>query len=121
LLDADVIIAPVVRNETETQAERIAQLETHLRVAHEVAVLFAVVRDREASQTNGAGFRYRFNHKRLIGRVLDAEIQFTPIASRFFEELKDGFHYATASDSVDSAVSSLTGGSNAERMTAEAF
>jgi hypothetical protein len=77
--------------------------------------------DREASQTEGAGFRYRFNDKRLIGRVLDAQIQFTPIASLFFEELKDGFHYATASDSVDSAASSLTGGSNAERMTAEAF
>jgi hypothetical protein len=85
LLDTDVIISPVVRNETDTQAKRIAQLETHLRVAHEVAVLFAVVRDREASQTKGAGFGYRFNDKRLIGRVLDAHIEFTPIASRLFE------------------------------------
>jgi hypothetical protein len=58
LLDADVIISPVVRNETDSQTKRIAQLETHLRVAHEVAVLFAVVRDREASQSKGAGFRY---------------------------------------------------------------
>jgi hypothetical protein len=57
----------------------------------------------------------------LIGRVLDAQIQFTPIASRLFEQLKDGFHYATASDSVDSAASSTMGDSNAERMTAEVF
>ena len=121
LLNADVIISPVVRNETDTQAKRIAQLETHLRVAHEVAILFAVVRDREASQTKGAGFRYRFNDKRLIGRVLDAEIQFTPIASRLFEELKNGLHYATASDSVGSAESSMMGDSNADRITAEVF
>ncbi len=102
-------------------AERIAQLEAHLRVAHEVAILFAVVRDREATQTERAGFRYRFNNKRLIGRVLDAQIQFAPIASRLSEELKNGFHYATASDSVDSAISSMMGDCNAERMTAEVF
>jgi hypothetical protein len=79
------------------------------------------VRDRQATQTERAGFRYRFDDKRLIRRVLDAQIQFTPIASRLFEELKDGLHYATASDSIGSAASSLMGGCNAERMTAEAF
>ena len=43
------------------------------------------------------------------------------VASRFFEELKDGIHCATASDSVDFVASSLMGGCSADRMTAEVF
>src|SRR6187402_1552806 len=43
LLQGEVIIAPVVRN--QVCASRESKLETHLRVTHGVAVLFAVVTD----------------------------------------------------------------------------
>src|SRR5580692_11632032 len=41
LLNAKVIVAPVERVETCLASERQTQLEAHLRVTHEVAVLFA--------------------------------------------------------------------------------
>ena len=43
LLDGDVVVAPVKGVQVCASGE--AQLETHFRVAHGIAVLFAVVTD----------------------------------------------------------------------------
>ena len=49
LLFADVIVAPVKRIEVRPTCQ--TKLETHLRVAHGIAVLFAVVTDRDSGES----------------------------------------------------------------------
>jgi hypothetical protein len=44
------------------------KLETHLRVAREIAILFTVVTDREDREPTRAGFVGRLNDQRHIGR-----------------------------------------------------
>src|ERR1700744_5446080 len=53
LLDGDIVVSPVVRNQVRSCG--LANLETHFRVPNGVAVLFAVVRDRQSGQTERAG------------------------------------------------------------------
>src|SRR6185437_13342535 len=57
LLSAGVVVAKVERAEFRFQPQWTAPLEAHLRVAHEVAVLFAIVRDGESGLAARAGFR----------------------------------------------------------------
>jgi hypothetical protein len=45
LLHAHVIVAPVIGVEDDSAANGLCQFEAHLRVAHEVAVLLAIVRN----------------------------------------------------------------------------
>ena len=97
-----------------------AKLETHLRVTHRIAVLFAVVTDRDGGKSARAGFVGRLDHQRHKGRVLDLEIKAVVPPSGLFEDLKDGLHYATfASSASGIAACSAVGGCNAARMTAE--
>ena len=97
-----------------------SKLETHLRVAHEVAVLFAVVTDRDSGESARAGLVGGLDHQRHIGRVLDLEVQAVVPTSGLFEDAKDGLHYATfASSASGISASAAVGGCNAARMTAE--
>jgi hypothetical protein len=43
LFHAHVVVTPVVAHKLKAAQRRLAQLEAHLRVTHEVAVLFAIV------------------------------------------------------------------------------
>ena len=45
LLDAEVIVSEIECGQPQVAHWRLGQLETHLRVAHQVAVLLAVVRN----------------------------------------------------------------------------
>jgi len=45
LLHAHVIVAPVIGVEDDFATDGLCQFEAHLRVAHEVAVLLAIVRN----------------------------------------------------------------------------
>jgi len=76
----------------QMRSSRIAKLETHLRVAHEVAILFAVVTDREGGKPTQAGFIGRLNHERHIRRVLDLEGEAVVPTSGLFEDCEDGLH-----------------------------
>ena len=69
-----------------------SKLETHLRVAHEVTVLFAVVTDRDGGKSARAGFVGRLDHQRHKGRVLDAKVQTVVPTSGLFEDAKNGLH-----------------------------
>src|SRR6266851_759796 len=60
LLDDNVVVAPVPR--VKVLASRHAQLEAHLRVAHEVAVLFAVVTNGDGWQPHRAGLVQCLDH-----------------------------------------------------------
>jgi len=71
---------------------RLSKLETHLRVTHEVAILFAIVTDRDSGKPTRAGFIGRLDHQRHIRRVLDLEVQAVVPTSGLFEDLKEGLH-----------------------------
>ena len=55
LLDAEVIVAPVIGHQGRRGEKRFGQLKTHLRVAHQVAVLFAVVATEMPGEPSGPG------------------------------------------------------------------
>ena len=60
---------------------------TSTGVAHEVAVLFAVVTDRDDGKPTRAGFIGRFDDQRHIGRVLNLEVKGGPESSGQFENV----------------------------------
>ena len=90
LLHANVIVAVVEGAQIWLVDE--SKLETHLRVAHEVAILFAVVTDRDCGESAWAGFVGRFDDQRHIRRVLDLEVKAVVPTSGLFEDAKNGLH-----------------------------
>ncbi len=107
---------------------RQSELKTHLRVAHEVAILFAVVTYRDSGKPTRAGFVGCFDYQRHVGRVLDLEVKAVVPTSGLFEDAKNGLHQATFASSASGIASasvllllalSSTGDYNAARMTAE--
>src|SRR5260370_30282885 len=73
LLDGDVVVAPVPR--IKVRAFRHAKLEAHLRVAHEVAVLFAVVTNGKRGEPHRTGLVHRLDDQLHIGRVIDLDMK----------------------------------------------
>ncbi len=90
LLYADIVVSVI--EGVQVWPVRESKLETHLRVAHEVAVLFAVVTDRDSGKTARAGLVGRLDDQRHIGRVLDLEVKAVVPTSGLFENAKDGLH-----------------------------
>ena len=88
LLYAHVIVAVVESG--QMRASDHANLEAHLRVAHEVAALFAVVRDGKSGQPHRAGFRGGFDHKGHVRRVFNPQIKVAAKPSGHFENADDG-------------------------------
>ena len=58
LLDAYIVIAPIERIEGTITAH----FKKHLRVAHGIAVLFAIVTNRDRGKSARPGFVGRFDH-----------------------------------------------------------
>jgi len=117
LLDGDVVVAPVPR--VKVRASRHAKLEAHLRIAHEVAVLCAVVTNGDGWQSHRAGLVHRLDDQLHVGRVFDLEVQAVVPTSGLFEDCEDGLHYATRASSASGIVSATADDSSAARMTAE--
>jgi hypothetical protein len=90
LLDGDIVVPPVERVQVRPSGKR--NLEAHLRIAHEVAVLQTIVRDGERRQPHGAGFVHGFDNQCQIGRVLDLEVQAVVPTSGLSKDVKDGLH-----------------------------
>src|SRR6185437_6403127 len=95
-----------------------AKLETHLWVAHGIAVLLPIVSNRNCGQTHRAGLIYRLDDKLHVGRIVDFEVQAGVPPSGLLDDLKDGLHHATFASSA-SAIVSAADDSKAARMTAE--
>ena len=118
LLNADVIVAVVEGIRCCSPGE--AKLEAHLRVAHGIAIQFAVMGYRDGGKTAGAGLVHRLDDQGHIRRVLDVKVEAVIPASSGFEDAEYGVHYA-ASCSSEAAVpcssSFGSGGSSAARMT----
>ena len=117
LLDGNVIVTPVPR--IEMSAARHAEFEAHLGIAHEVAVLFAIVSDGKRGEPHRAGLVHRLDDKLHVGGVVDLEIEAGVPPSGHLEDLKDGLHYATFASSASGIVFSAADDSKAARMTAE--
>ena len=120
LLTADVVVA-VVEGIEVGNASGEAQFEAHLRVAHQVAVLFAVMCDGEGGKTTRSGLVHCLDdqwHERCVVNGEGKAGVPTPGAS---EDVEDGLHYATSA--IASVISSAAVGlvSMAERMRAEVF
>jgi len=116
LLDAQIIVAKIERGQVRDSGH--TKLEAHLRVAHEVAVLFAIVSNGKRGESNRAGLVDRLDDKLHVRDVVDLEIEAGVPPSGHLEDLKDGLHYATRASSA-SGIVSVADGSNAARMTAE--
>src|ERR1700677_1409351 len=94
LLDARVIVAPVKGVQVDAPGK--AKLETHLRVAHGIAALFAVMTDRERRKTTRAGLVRCFDDQRHVRRVLDVKVKAVVPTSGFLQNLQNGLHAATS-------------------------
>jgi hypothetical protein len=90
LLCSQVVVAVVIRVKERLATDGQTKLEAHLGVAYEVAVLFAIVHDRESGQTQRTGFRGGLDHESHLRRVLDLEVEVRPEASGPLKDLKDG-------------------------------
>ena len=66
------------------------KLKTHLRVTHEVAILFAIVSYGNSSQSNRPRLRCGLDDKGHIRRVLDLEVERGPVASGPLKDAKNG-------------------------------
>jgi hypothetical protein len=93
LLHGGVIVTPVPR--VEACASPHAKLETHLRVTHDVALLFGIMSNRDSWKPTRAGLAHRLNHKLHVRRVVDLEMQAGVPTSGLLDEVQDGFHYVT--------------------------
>ena len=96
-----------------------AKLEANLRVAHEVAVLFAVVRDGKRGESHRAGLVHCLDDKLHVRGVVDLEIEAGVPPSGLLENVENGLHYATRASSASGIVSAAADDSSAARMTAE--
>jgi len=112
-----VIVPPIER--VQMCAPGKTKLETHLRVTHEVAVLFAVVGHGKRGKSHRAGLVHRLDDQLHIGRVIDLEVKAVMPTSGLPEDVEDGLHYATFASSASGIVSSVADDSSAARMTAE--
>jgi len=90
LLDGNIIVAPVPRVQMRFPID--AKFEAHLRVAHEVAVLFAIVRDGEGRKSQRARLVHRLDDKLHVWRVVDLEIQAGVPPAGLLEDCEDGLH-----------------------------
>ena len=84
-----------------------------------VAVLFAIVSDRNCGQSHRAGLVHRLDDKLHVRRVVDLEVEAGVPPSGLLDDLKDGLHHATFASSASGIVSSAADDSKAARMTAE--
>src|SRR5258705_13200540 len=103
LLAGKVVIAQAPR--IKVRASRHAKLEAHLRVAHEVAVLFSVVTNGDGWKSHRAGLIQSFDHQRQIGNVLNIEVEAGVPTTGHLEDCEDGVHYATFASSASGIVS----------------
>jgi hypothetical protein len=62
------------------------KLETHLGFSHEVAILYAVVRNRESRQPQWTGLTHGLDHPFDEGRVLDLELHAGVPTAGLFED-----------------------------------
>jgi hypothetical protein len=118
LLDAYIVVAVVEGVEVRNPGE--AKLEAHLRVAHGIAIQFAVVRNGQSGQTAWARLVHGLDDQGHIRRVFDANVEAVIPASSLSENAEYGIHHA-ASCSSEAAIpcssSFGSGGSSAERIT----
>src|SRR6266851_6617493 len=113
LLDGNVVVAPVPR--VKVRASRHAKLEAHLRIAHEVAVLFAVVTNGDGWQSHRAGLIHRLDHQLHVRRIVDLEMEAGVPPTGHLDNCEDGLHYATFASSASGIVSSAADDSSAAR------
>src|SRR5581483_12194940 len=98
-----------------------AQLETHLRVAHKVAVHLAVMCDGNGRKPARPQLVNRLDDEFHVWRVIYFEIEIRAPASCPLDEFENGLHHATSRTAASVAVasSSAMARSSAARMTAE--
>src|SRR6185437_10188040 len=102
-------------------ASRKAKLETHLRVAHGIAVLFAVMSNGDSWKSARAGLVHCLDDKFHVRRVVDLEVQAGMPPPGLPDKLQNGFHAATSTSSAVAfaSVSASGVGCKVARMTAE--
>src|SRR5579859_5797224 len=93
LLDGNVVVAPVPRIKVRDSLR--AKLEAHLRVAHEVAVLFAIVTNGDGWQSHRARLIHRLDHQLHVRRIVDLKVEAGVPPAGHLEDCEDGLHYAT--------------------------
>jgi hypothetical protein len=69
LLNRHVIVTPIER--VQVCASGKAEFEAHLRVTHQVAILFAIVRDGQRGESTRPGLINGLDDKLHVGRIFD--------------------------------------------------
>ena len=95
LLYPEIVIPPVIGIECEL-APVPAYFKQHLRIAHRVAVLLAIVRNGDGRQTVGAADQDVFNVERHPRRVVDVEMEAGLRFSGLHQNERQGVHQATS-------------------------